>query len=125
MTPLVPAPVDLNSDTTVYSCNGGFSWLFLLIVFEFETRDFTGFPGGSGGKESAYRRPGFNPWVRKSPGEGNGYLLQYSCLENLMDRGAWVGYNPLGCKELDMTEQLAHMVLLTFLSLYVCVLSCV
>ena len=29
------------------------------------------------------------PWVRKIPGEGNGYLLQRSCLENSMDRGAW------------------------------------
>ena len=28
-------------------------------------------------------------WVRKSPGEGKGNPLQYSCLENLMDRGAW------------------------------------
>ena len=34
-------------------------------------------------------RPGFNPWVGKSPGEGNGNPLQYSCLENPMDRGAW------------------------------------
>ena len=29
------------------------------------------------------------PWSRRSPGEGNGYPLQYSCLENLMDRGVW------------------------------------
>ena len=28
----------------------------------------------------------FNPWIRRSPGEKNGYPLQYSCLENLMDR---------------------------------------
>ena len=34
------------------------------------------------------RRPGFDPWVR-SPGGGNGNPLQYSCMENLMDRGAW------------------------------------
>ena len=34
------------------------------------------------------QRRGFNPWVR-SPGEGTGNLLQYSCLENSMDRGAW------------------------------------
>ena len=33
--------------------------------------------------------PRFNPWVGKIPGEGDGNLLQYSCLENLMDRGAW------------------------------------
>ena len=33
-----------------------------------------------------------------SPGEGNGKPLQYSCLENPMDRGAWQGYSPWGCK---------------------------
>ena len=31
----------------------------------------------------------FDPWVRKVPGVGNGNLLQYSCLENSMDRVAW------------------------------------
>ena len=31
----------------------------------------------------------FNPWVRKSSGEGNGNPLQYSFLKNSMDRGAW------------------------------------
>ena len=31
----------------------------------------------------------FPPWVTKIPGVGNGNPLQYSCLENLMDRGAW------------------------------------
>ena len=46
------------------------------------------------GKESAcqcrrYRRHRFDPWVGKIPGVGNGNLLQYSCLENSMDRGAW------------------------------------
>ena len=35
------------------------------------------------------RKPGFHPWVGRSPGEGNGYSLQYFCLENPMDRGAW------------------------------------
>ena len=34
-------------------------------------------------------RPGFDPWVGRFPGEGNGNPLQYSCLENPMDRGAW------------------------------------
>ena len=34
-------------------------------------------------------RLGFNPWVRKSLGGGNGNPLQYSCLENPMGRGAW------------------------------------
>ena len=37
-----------------------------------------------------YRRPGFNPWVGKTPpGGGHGYPLLYSCLENPMNRGAW------------------------------------
>ena len=35
------------------------------------------------------RRPGFDPWVRKITGEGNGYPLQYSYLENPRDREAW------------------------------------
>ena len=49
-----------------------------------------GFPGGSDGKESACnaRDLGFIPGSERSPGEGNGYVLQYSCLEYSMDRGA-------------------------------------
>ena len=35
------------------------------------------------------RRPGFDPWVGNIPGGGNGNPLQYPCLENPMDRGAW------------------------------------
>ena len=37
-----------------------------------------------------HERHGFNPWVGKIPGGGHGHLLQYSCLENSMDRGAWM-----------------------------------
>ena len=50
-----------------------------------------GFPGGSDGKASAYNvgDPGSIPGLRRSSGEGNGNPLQYSCLENPMDRGAW------------------------------------
>ena len=48
-------------------------------------------PGGSDGKESACNAgdPGSIPGTTRSPGEGNDYPLQYSCLENFMDRGAW------------------------------------
>ena len=35
------------------------------------------------------RDPGSDPWVCRSPGEGNGNPLQYSCLENSVGRGAW------------------------------------
>ena len=49
------------------------------------------FPNGSDGKESACSAgdPGSVPGLRRSPGEGNGNPLQYSYLENPMDRGAW------------------------------------
>ena len=86
------------------------------------------------GKESACnvgdhpqcRRPGFDPWVGKipasgrSPGEGNGNPLQYPCLGNLMDRGAWwaivhsvtrVGHNLV-------TERKQHIVCVFILILH-------
>ena len=49
------------------------------------------FPGGSDGKASAYNagNPGLIPGLGRSPGEGNGTPLQYSCLGNPMDEGAW------------------------------------
>ena len=49
------------------------------------------FPGGSDGKASAYNARDLSsvPGLGRSPGEGNGNSLQYSCLENPMDRGAW------------------------------------
>ena len=52
---------------------------------------FHHFPGGSEVKASACNEGdlGSIPGLGRSPGEGNGYPLQYSCLENPMDRGAW------------------------------------
>ena len=51
------------------------------------------FPGGSGDEESACSvgELGSIPVFGRFPGEGNGNLLQYSCLENPMDRGTWRG----------------------------------
>ena len=50
-----------------------------------------GFPGGLDGKTSTCNvgDPGSIPGLGRCPGEGNGNPLQYSCLENSMDRGAW------------------------------------
>ena len=50
-----------------------------------------GFPGGSDGKESACNAEdlGSSPGLGRSPGEGSGTPLQYYCLENPVDRGAW------------------------------------
>ena len=48
-------------------------------------------PGGSDSKASAWNAedPGLIPGSGRSPGEGNGNPLQYSCLENFVDWGAW------------------------------------
>ena len=53
--------------------------------------DCTGFPGGSDSKESACNAgdPGVIPGLGRPPGEGNNYPLEYSCLENSMERGDW------------------------------------
>ena len=56
--------------------------------------------------------PGLIPGSGRSPGIGNGNLLQYSCLRNLMDRGAWCSDSPWGLKELDMTELVTHIIVL-------------
>ena len=68
-----------------------------------------GFPGGSHDKESACSVGdlGSIPGLGRSPGEGKGYLLQYSGLENSMDI-------PTGRKESDMTEQLTLSTLTFF-----------
>ena len=54
--------------------------------------------------QETQREAGLIPGSGRSPEGGNGNPLQYSCLENSMDRGAWQGYSPWGCNELDMTE---------------------
>ena len=61
---------------------------FLLLVLPSTA---VSFPGGSDDKASACNAgdPGSIPESGRSPGEGNGDPLQYSCLENFMDGGAW------------------------------------
>ena len=56
-----------------------------------KSTDLKGFFGGSDGKESACNAvdPGLIPGSGRSPAEGNGNPLQYSCLENPMDGGVW------------------------------------
>ena len=80
----------------IYSCLLLFSWrnyeekgkkVFIMVPYWLNEP----FPGGSEGKESAYSAwdLGLIPGLGRSPEEGNGNPLQYSCLENPMDRGAW------------------------------------
>ena len=68
-----------------------------------------GFPGGSDGKEFASNAgdPGLTPGSGRSPGGGNGNPLQYSCLGNPMDRGAWRA-TVRGVAESNMTELLMN-----------------
>ena len=63
----------------------------LIRDLQDHVRASRGFPGGSDDKESTYSAGdlGLIPVLGRSPGEGNGNPLQYSCLENSMDRGAW------------------------------------
>ena len=64
-------------------------------------------PSGSDSKESAYnaRDLGSIPGWRRSPGEGNGHPLLYSCLENPVDRGSLVDCSPGGHRQSDTTER--------------------
>ena len=80
--------------------------LFIIYFLKMNSW-FMGFPGGSHGRESAcnVEGPGSIPGSERSSGEGNGNPLQYSCLENSMERSL-AGDSPWGCKESDMTEWL-------------------
>ena len=88
-------------DVCVCVCGNYFigpSYFFVSVIISHSIFDFTkltantlekDFPGGSDGKESAYNagHPGLIPGLGRSPGEGNGSPLQYSCLKNSMERG--------------------------------------
>ena len=81
---------------------------FVLLMFEELLLD-TGFPSGSVEKNPPANTgdSGSVPGSGRSPGEGDGYPLQHSCLENSMDREAWKAtYSLWGCKESDTTEPL-------------------
>ena len=81
----------------------------LLLKHSLDTR----LPRWLSGKESAWhcrsqKRCRFDLWISKIPGVENGNLLQYPCLGNSMDRGAYQAiYSPWGYKESDMTERLS------------------
>ena len=85
-----------------------YSLLYRIIFYALSDR--TGFPGGSN-KESACKVGGLCsiPGLGRSPGEGNGYPLQYSCQEKSHGQSSLAGYSPWGHKESDMTENVhAH-----------------
>ena len=70
-------------------------WVFLMAQCFKESACYAGATGDAGSI----------PGLGRFPGGGHGNQLQYSCLENPMDRGAWQDtYSPWGRKELDTTE---------------------
>ena len=80
--------------TKMVKCHGN-QYLRIIIYFVIlsfsDDKQFQGFPGGSDGEELAGNAGelGLILGLGRSPGEGNGYLLQYSCLENPTDRESW------------------------------------
>ena len=82
---------------------------------------YSGFPRGSGGKVSACNAGdlGSIPGSGRSPGEGNGNLLQYSCLENSMDCGLWQASVHRVTKESDMTKVTWHARSILFVYRYI------
>ena len=71
---------------------GKFPWRSIRLP----TPVFLGFPDGSDGKESTCNAGDLDsiPGLGRSPGEGNGYPLQYSCLENPYGQRSLAGYSP-------------------------------
>ena len=75
---------------------------------------YISFPGGTSGQELACqcricKRCRFSPWSGRSPGGRHGNPLQYSCLENPMDRGAWQATGHGVAKSWTQLNDLAHM----------------
>ena len=67
-----------------------------------------GFPEGSDSKESVYKTVGLGLTAGsgRPPGEGNGNPLQYSCLENPMNRGAWLF---IVCRVSEVSDTAEHL----------------
>ena len=79
-----------------------------MAAIDYLLKQKMGFPVGSDGKDSACNAGSLGSilGLGRYPGEGNGYPLQYSCLENFMDRGAWWVTVQGGHKESNTTERL-------------------
>ena len=96
------------------------SWLWFIIIFNMLLLNCWGSTGGAVVKNLStcqYRkcmRHGFDPWVGKIPWVGNGSPLQYSCLENLMDRRACQAIIREVAKESDTPEWLSTIANILF-----------
>ena len=96
-------------------------FLYSLLIFWLRSQwtyiSVWDFPGGSDGKASVYNVGdlGSIPGLGRFPGEGNGIPLQYSCLENPMDGGAWCRLLSMGSQRVghDWTTSL-HLLFIGF-----------
>ena len=98
---------DPNSSNSKNYPTGFLSLIWGLLLNPLNIDEMLGFPGGSDGKESACKEGDLDsvPGLERSPAGGNDNPLQYSCLENSMDRGETGRlHSPWGRKESDMTE---------------------
>ena len=85
LTPVYFEPCNFPSIITPKVLCSGIEWHILAIGASQVALVVKNPPANAGDKRDASSNPGSG----RSPGEGTGYPLQYSCLENSMDRGAW------------------------------------
>ena len=81
-------------NATWHACSHTKNRRYIRTLIAVQIQEWVGFPGGTSGKEPdcqcrRHKRCRFNHWVGRSARGGHGNLLQYSFLENPMDRGAW------------------------------------
>ena len=100
-----------------------------IYIYMYVNVYILGFPGGASGKEPACQRRrckrfGFDPWVGKMPGGWHGNPLQYSCLENPMDKGAWQATVCWVSKSQTLTHDIIAC-MHPLCNIYMCIFVCV
>ena len=102
-------PISYRDNSITWELVGNANLLYPPWTYLIRNPSKLGFPDGSSGRQSTCNAgdAGSIPELERSPGEGNGNLPQYSCLENSMDRGAWRAtvHSPWSCK-VNTTERL-------------------
>ena len=99
--PVMPGPMQ---ELYTVALMGRWSLAIVSAKDHLTSISFKGFPGGSDGKEFACNVGGLSsiPGLGRSPGEGNDNPLQYSGLENSMDRGAWWTTQSMGSQKVGL-----------------------
>ena len=100
-------------------------YIYMMNVYHIYKHE--GFPGVSYVKESSCNAGdlGLIPGLGRSPGEGTGNPLQYSCLESSMNKGAWRATVHMGYQESDMTEETEYECIYIILYYIIHVYRCI